>query len=327
MSNIHLVTGGSGFIGSSLVKELVRLNYKVRVFDNDSRGEVGRLQPIADKIEIIKGDIRDKSQVLRAMDGVNCVFHLACVNGTKYFYSKADLVLDVGVKGMCNILDACLEHKVKKFILASSAEVYQTPAEIPTNEQVALTVPDPLNSRYSYGGAKIISEVMAVNYSKYFDQVLIFRPHNIYGPDMGREHVIPELILKIKDLLFNHKSFIPSEINLSIQGNGEETRAFCYIEDVVRGLIILLEKANEKLGIYNIGTMQEVSILEVIAIIEKIINCKINIISSELTLGSTLRRCPDIAKIAKLGYIPKISLEQGIKNALKFYIPQLGIIK
>ncbi len=327
MSNIHLVTGGSGFIGSSLVKELVRLNYKVRVFDNDSRGEVGRLEPIADKIEIIKGDIRDKSQVLRAMDGVSCVFHLACVNGTKYFYSKADLVLDVGVKGMCNILDACLEHKVKKLILASSAEVYQTPGEIPTNEQVALTVPDPLNSRYSYAGAKIISEVMAVNYSKYFDQVLIFRPHNIYGPDMGREHVIPELILKIKDLLFNHKSFIPSEINLSIQGNGEETRAFCYIDDVVRGLIILLEKANEKLGIYNIGTMQEVSILEVIAIIEKIINCKINIISSELTLGSTLRRCPDIAKIAKLGYVPKISLEQGIKNALKFYIPQLGIIK
>ncbi len=319
MSNVCLVTGGSGFIGSALVKRLVHLKYKVRVFDNNSRGQVDRLQSINKQIEIIEGDIRDPKQVLAAMEGVECIFHLACVNGTEYFYSKADLVLDVGVKGMCNVLDAGIKHSVKKLILASSAEVYQTPGIIPTDETVALTIPDPLNSRYSYAGTKIISEIMAVNYSKYFEQVLIFRPHNIYGPDMGKEHVIPQLILKIKDSLQNQNSN-QSEIKLTIQGSGQETRAFCYIDDLVDGLIILLEKSSDRLAIYNIGTMREVSINSIIEIISKTINKNIIIVNEKLTQGSTLRRCPDIGKIAKLGFVPQVSLEQGIKNSLNFYL-------
>ena len=319
MSNVCLVTGGSGFIGSALVKKLVHLKYKVRVFDNNSRGQVDRLQSINKQIEIVEGDIRDPKQVLAAMEGVECIFHLACVNGTEYFYSKADLVLDVGVKGMCNVLDAGIKHSVKKLILASSAEVYQTPGIIPTDETVALTIPDPLNSRYSYAGTKIISEIMAVNYSKYFEQVLIFRPHNIYGPDMGKEHVIPQLILKIKDSLQNQNSN-QSEIKLTIQGSGQETRAFCYIDDLVDGLIILLEKSSDRLAIYNIGTMQEVSINSIIEIISKTINKNIIIVNEKLTQGSTLRRCPDIGKIAKLGFVPQVSLEQGIKNSLNFYL-------
>lgn len=320
MSNIYLVTGGSGFIGSALVKELVRLNYKVRVFDNNSRGKVGRLDPIMDKIEFICGDIRNKEEVLQATKDVSCVFHLACVNGTEYFYSKADLVLDVGVKGMCNIVDACIHNKVTKLILASSAEVYQTPNKIPTDEQVALTIPDPLNSRYSYAGTKIINEIMAVNYSKYFEQVLIFRPHNIYGPDMGLEHAIPQLILKIKNFVHDNQFSMVDKIDLPIQGSGQETRAFCYIDDLVQGLIILLQQATEKLGIYNIGTMEEVSIIQLIQKMEQIINCRINIIPNKLTAGSTLRRCPDLGKITKLGYVPKISLAQGLKNTLDFYM-------
>ena len=319
MSNVCLVTGGSGFIGSALVKRLVHLKYKVRVFDNNSRGQADRLQSINKQIEIVEGDIRDPKQVLAAMEGVECIFHLACVNGTEYFYSKADLVLDVGVKGMCNVLDAGIKHSVKKLILASSAEVYQTPGIIPTDETVALTIPDPLNSRYSYAGTKIISEIMAVNYSKYFEQVLIFRPHNIYGPDMGKEHVIPQLILKIKDSLQNQNSN-QSEIKLTIQGSGQETRAFCYIDDLVDGLIILLEKSLDRLAIYNIGTMREVSINSIIEIISKTINKNIIIVNEKLTQGSTLRRCPDIGKIAKLGFVPQVSLEQGIKNSLNFYL-------
>ncbi len=316
MSNICLVTGGSGFIGSALVKKLVNLNYKVRVLDDNSRGRLDRLQGVLEQIEVFNGDIRDPKAVLDAMENVTCVFHLACVNGTEYFYSKSDLVLDVGVKGMCNILDASVKKGVKKLVLASSAEVYQSPATIPTDETVALTIPDPLNSRYSYAGVKIISEIMAVNYSKYFEQVLIFRPHNIYGPDMGKEHVIPQLILKIKDLLHKNDS---SEITLTIQGSGQETRAFCYIDDLIQGLIILLEKSSDKLAIYNIGTMEERSIATVIETIGRIINKKITIVGGELTKGSTLRRCPDIGKISKLGFTPKISLEQGIKNSLDFY--------
>ena len=84
-------------------------------------------------------------------------------------------------------------------VLASSSEVYQTPPQVPTDESAPLVVPDPLNPRYSYGGGKIISELMAINYGrKYFERVLIFRPHNVYGPDMGFEHVIPQFALRLK---------------------------------------------------------------------------------------------------------------------------------
>ena len=189
MSSI-LVTGGSGFIGAGLVKALVKAGHAVRVLDDNSRGAMRRLQEVAGGIEFIPGDIRDSAAVTRAVHGMDEVHHLAFVNGTEFFYSAPELVLDVGVKGMINVIDACRSEGVRSLILASSSEVYQTPPHIPTDESAPLTVPDPLNPRYSYGGGKIISELMAINYGrKFFDRVLIFRPHNIYGPDMGWEHV------------------------------------------------------------------------------------------------------------------------------------------
>ena len=102
-------------------------------------------------------------------------------------------------KGMINVIDACRAHGVGRLMLASSSEVYQTPPQVPTDESAPLVVPDPLNPRYSYGGGKIISELMAINYGrKFFERVLIFRPHNVYGPDMGCEHVIPQFALRLK---------------------------------------------------------------------------------------------------------------------------------
>ena len=129
-------------------------------------------------------------QVEKATQGMDEVHHLAFVNGTEFFYSQPDLVLDVGVRGMVNVIDACRKHGIGTLVLASSSEVYQTPPKVPTDETAPLAIPDPLNPRYSYGGGKLISELMAINYGrKYFNRVLIFRPHNVYGPDMGWEHV------------------------------------------------------------------------------------------------------------------------------------------
>jgi len=181
-----LVTGGSGFIGSALVKALVRDGHKVRVLDDNSRGAARRLTEVAADIEFIGGDIRDAAAVARAAEGMDEIHHLAFVNGTEFFYSAPELVLDVGVKGMINVIDACRARGIGKLILASSSEVYQSPPQVPTDEHAPLSVPDPTNPRYSYGGGKIISELMAINFGrKFFDRVLIFRPHNVYGPDMG----------------------------------------------------------------------------------------------------------------------------------------------
>ena len=138
-----LVTGGTGFIGSALVIRLVHEGYRVRVLDNQSRGRARRIANVIDDVEVVEGDVRDAETVDRAAKGVDSVAHLAFVNGTEFFYSQPELVLDVGVRGMINVLDACLAHGVPELILASSSEVYQTPPKVPTDESVPLAVPDP----------------------------------------------------------------------------------------------------------------------------------------------------------------------------------------
>ena len=136
MKKKYLVTGGSGFIGSALVKKLLDEGHSVRVFDNNSRGNLRRLEDILDQIEFIEGDIRDLDQVNRACKGIDSVCHLAFINGTKFFYEVPELILEVGVKGMMNVLDSCISNNVPELIVASSSEVYQTPEKVPTDEDV-----------------------------------------------------------------------------------------------------------------------------------------------------------------------------------------------
>jgi UDP-glucose 4-epimerase len=189
-----LVTGGSGFLGSALVRRLVQEGARVRVLDNHWRGRPRRLADVADHIELVTGDIRDAECVGRAMEGIDCVAHLGAINGTRYFYEEPELVIDVAIRGTLNVIDACRRHGVRDLVVASSSEAYQSPELIPTPENVPLVVPDILNPRYSYGGSKLAAELIAFNYGRTgFDRVVVFRPHNVYGPDMGFEHVIPEL--------------------------------------------------------------------------------------------------------------------------------------
>jgi nucleoside-diphosphate-sugar epimerase len=170
-----LVTGGSGFIGSALVKALLAQGESVRVFDDNSRGSLRRLDGVEQDIEFVRGDIRDADAVAEAMRGMDEVHHLAFINGTASFYSAPDLVLDVGVKGIINVIDACRRHGTGTLVLASSSEVYQSPPLVPTDESAPLVIPDPLNPRFSYGAGKIISEMLALNHGrKHFERVLIF---------------------------------------------------------------------------------------------------------------------------------------------------------
>lgn len=310
MSKKYLVTGGSGFIGSALVKALVKQGQKVRVADNNFRGSLRRLEEVLDDIEFIELDIRDPEAVARACIGVDSVCHLAYINGTERFYTQPELVLEVGVKGMLNVLDGCRAAGVGELVLMSSSEVYQTPPVIPTPETVPLIVPDPLEARYSYGGGKIISELLAVNYGRQgFSRVMIIRPHNVYGPDMGFEHVIPQFALRLRDLIT--QSGTDNVIPFPIQGTGEETRAFIYIDDFVDGMGTVLSEGRH-LEIYHIGNPHESSIREVAQSVAKAMDVKIEIQAGELLPGSTLRRCPDVSKLSALGFTPQTSLEQGV---------------
>lgn len=311
-----LVTGGSGFIGSGLVKALVHSGAQVRVLDDNSRGSPRRLTEVERDIEFIGGDIRDAAAVDAAAKGVDEVHHLAFVNGTEFFYSQPDLVLDVGVRGMVNVIDACRKQNVGTLILASSSEVYQTPPHVPTDESTPLTIPDPLNPRYSYGGGKLISELMAVSFGrKYFERVLIFRPHNVYGPDMGFEHVVPQFALRLKALADAQRA---GRLRFEIQGSGQETRSFCFIDDLVAGVMVMRAKG-EHLGIYHIGTTEEVAIAELARRVARVAGREIELVPGTLQAGGTLRRCPDISKLARLGYKPRVPLDEGLKLTLDWY--------
>jgi nucleoside-diphosphate-sugar epimerase len=311
-----LVTGGSGFIGSGLVKALVMAGHHVRVLDDNSRGSPHRLAEVANDIEFTAGDVRDAAVVEQAMQTMDEVHHLAFVNGTEFFYSRPDLVLDVGVRGMINVIDACRKHDVGRLLLASSSEVYQTPPKVPTDETAPLSVPDPLNPRYSYGGGKLISELMAINFGrKYFERVLIFRPHNIYGPDMGWEHVIPQFASRLDAAAKKHRS---GKLRFEIQGTGKETRSFCFIDDLVAGVMLMLEKGVH-LGIYHVGTAEEITIAELAGRIAAASGREIDLVPGTPAAGGAERRCPDISKLAGLGYKPRVPLSEGLKPTLDWY--------
>lgn len=311
-----LVTGATGFIGSALVRALVRDGHRVRALDDESRGSRHRLSEQESEIEWIEGDVRDADTVVRAVKGVDAVCHLAAVNGTEFFYTRPELVLEVAVKGMINVLDACIENGVGELFVASSSEVYQTPPEVPTDESVPLSIPDPRNPRYSYGGGKIISELLTVNYGrKKLQRAVIFRPHNVYGPDMGWEHVIPQFALRMKEICRQTQGMI----TFPIQGSGTETRSFVFIDDMIAGLLKVIEKG-EHLGIYHIGTDAEVTIKELAQEVATYFGREIQIAPGPLQAGSTLRRCPDIKRLRALGYTPVISLKQGLAATIPWYI-------
>ena len=312
------VTGGAGFIGAYLVRKMVSQGYEVVVIDNFMRGTPERLKLVEGKCEVKTADICRLDQLIEATKGCSAVFHLAAINGTENFYKIPDKILEVGVKGVFNVMDACYANGIKELVIASSAEAYQDPETIPTPENVILKVPDPSNPRYSYGASKLISEVIAFNYYRdHFTKLQIFRPHNIYGPDMGTKHVIPQFVLRLIDLIKLNPG-TDGVINFEIQGDGLETRAFCYIDDLVDGLLTMYEKGGHR-EIYHLGNPEEVNILEVVDALFANTDNKYKIATTPLTAGSVKRRCPDISKAKLLGYQPKISLKEGVSRTFNWY--------
>ena len=300
-----LITGASGFIGNALYARLKNENYNIIGFDNFFRGKNLKNQ------SIIKGSIFDKKILKKLIRKSDIIIHLVAINGTRNFYNIPDKVFEVSMRGTMILYD-CLNEigdKNKKILLASSGEVYGEPKKIPTDEKVSLVVRDIFNNRYSYGGGKICQDLIArYLISKVVKECIIFRPHNVYGPNMGFDHVIPELMRKS----------LKAKNKITIEGSGKETRSFCYIDDFLNGLIILIKKKINGFNIFNIGNDYEISINNLTKLIIR--NSKKNLLiqNKKLRNGSSKRRCPDIKKIKKLGYKPIVNLETGIEK-MKIY--------
>lgn len=317
MASRAVVTGGGGFIGAYLVKRLVKDGWNVAVVDTMVRGDAGRLADVADQVEFFSCDVRDEDSLTRAFKGADVVMHLAAINGTENFYKFPELVLDVGIRGVVAVVNAGRAAGVPDLVVASSAEVYQTPAIVPTPETIPLTLPDSLNPRYSYGGSKIATELISFNYAQtHYHRVQVFRPHNVYGPDMGRKHVIPQFILRAAAGLDAGRG---SAVPFQIQGDGSQTRAFCFVDDVVQGILTMYAHGGHR-EIYHIGNDEEVSIRDLALRVGKSIGLELEIHPGDAPDGGTPRRCPDITKMRKLGYQPAVDLDTGLERTVAWYL-------
>jgi UDP-glucose 4-epimerase len=311
-----LVTGGAGFIGSALTRRLSAGGHDAIVLDDMSRGSPARLH--GTRCEIAYGDVRDRGAVTRAMHGCDAAAHLASLQGTALFYADPRTVLDVALRGILNVLDACERTGCGRLLLVSSSEAYQEAAVIPTPEDVPLTVPDPRNPRYSYGGGKIASELAALAWARagILNQLAVARPHNVYGPDMGREHVIPEFCLRMNELTAAQPDGV---IPFRIQGAGTETRSFCWIGDAVSQLVLLLKTPPGTRLICNVGSMDEHSAADVAYAVAGCYGRDIKIEPGILTPGSPLRRLPDTAVIDALGAPPRTPFADGLAATVSWY--------
>lgn len=310
-----LVTGGTGFIGSHLVRALSLRGDKVRVLDNDSRGSRNNIGDLVNKIELCFGDIRNPETVRSAMKGIHTVCHLAAINGTENFYKYPNDVLEVAIKGAINVVDACRAEGVKEILFFSTSEVYHNPPRLPADEKVPLLIPDNMNPRYSYSAGKIASEMLLLH-SHHFDKVRIIRPHNIYGPAMGHAHVIPQFILRLNDLV---KHYPHGNIPFKIQGTGQETRAFLYISDLTAGTLKVMDEA-PPITVVHLGSEEEISIEQLAFKIAEFFGRSLLIVPGKLAEGSPSRRCPDIALAKTFGFSPRIRLEEGIRKTIGWYL-------
>lgn len=310
MRNI-LITGGAGFIGSSLADKLITdpENYVVLV-DNLLTGSKQKLpNQHFDRWRFIKCDVniyRDISQVMLSIP-FDYVFHYAAMVGVKRTQENPVQVLD-DMKGIENILKLCKNTNVKRVYYSSSSEVYGEPVEFPQNEDTT-----PLNSRIPYAVVKNVGEVFLKSYKKEFGlNYTIFRFFNTYGPKQQTDFVISRFISKA--LKSQH---------ISIFGNGSQSRTFCYVDDNVDACVNyfnqqVLGNINED-EIINIGNNNEISILELANKIIEITNSKSNIaFLPPLPEGDMLRRLPDITKMKKILNRDFISLDEGIRKIIDF---------
>jgi dTDP-glucose 4,6-dehydratase/UDP-glucose 4-epimerase len=306
-----LVTGGRGFIGARLVDHLVSQGADVRVLDDGSRGRA-ELPP---EVEALEGDVRDAEVVRAACRGVDAVAHFAAVQGTRNFYELPDVVLDVNLRGVLNVAQACAAEEVSRLVFSSSSEVYGIPAEFPTPESAPLVVPDPANPRWSYSASKIAGELVVVHAARRHGfEYVILRYHNVYGPAMGYDHVVPQFISR----LLNGEEF-------TVQGDGTQRRAFCYVDDVVGPTATALAVAKAANHIFNIGNpAAEHSVNELVAALERVGGRAITPRYVPFEQGGTDRRLPDVRQAQLiLGLRPTVMLEEGLRRTYDWYASRL----
>ncbi|MBI5884332.1 MAG: NAD-dependent epimerase/dehydratase family protein [Elusimicrobia bacterium] len=311
-----LVTGGAGFAGSHVVEELLRRDHTVRVTvaDDLSSGRRENLRSVYKKVRFVRGDLRELENAMTACRGQSAVLHLAArVWGVEYNQKHPASMFRDNVLLAAQVLEAARSCEVERFLMTSSVCVYPREAAIPTPESEGFAgTPEPTNE--GYGWAKRMGEFMARAYHREYGlKVAIVRPANAYGPrdhfESEHSHVISALIRRVAR----------GEDPLKVWGDGSQTRSFLYVDDFARGIVDACERCAESEPI-NIGAPEEVSIRSLAETIVKLSGSKVRLeFEPSQPSGQARRACDTTRAREVLGFVPKVSLEEGLKKTIEWY--------
>jgi len=298
-----LVTGGAGFIGSHLVRELISLGYEVRVLDNLSRGSLENLGEALNEVELVIGDVRDPEVTARAVSGVDAVVHLAALVNVEESVRLPELYTEVNLMGTLNLAKA--SRRVDSFVFSSSASVYGDPVKVPIPEA------HPLSPKSPYAASKAAAELYVKTYSNLYGfRYVILRLFNVYGPRQPRSYsgVVVEFVRRA----------LRGEPPI-IYGDGEQTRDFIYVSDAVKAVVAALR--SKVSGVYNVGSGTPTKILDLAYAVLRVAGAEnLRPRFGGVRSGDVKHSVADISKaVHELGFRPAVSLEAGLRLLVDFY--------
>jgi len=307
--NLSLITGGAGFIGSNMVRFLLEKGHEVRVLDNFETGKQENLSEVSDHIDLIEGDIRDDKIVRRAVANATTVYHLAALGSVPRSIEEPETTHNVNVTGIFNMLQASKEAGVKRFVFASSSAVYGESSVMPQHEQLPIAPISP------YAASKAIGEIYCkAYYETYGLETICLRYYNVFGPRQDPNSQYAAAVpLFVSALMRNQPP--------TIFGDGEQTRGFTYINNVMQANYLAAQASKTTGEAINISTSNAVTVNTVVKTIKTLLDK--NHIDPEYVPprpGDIKHSLADINQAkALIGYEPLISFEEGMTLAIDWY--------
>jgi nucleoside-diphosphate-sugar epimerase len=303
-----LVTGGAGFIGSHIVRRLVNDGAVVRVVDNLSTGHAAQLKDLQNSIEFIEADLAADCVSDSVVKGVDCVFHQAAIPSVQRSIKDPRGTNRANVSATLNLLESCRKVGVRRFVYAASSSAYGDTEVLPKTEAMS---PNPLSP---YALQKLVGErYCKLYYDLYGLETVSLRYFNVFGPDQDPSSeysaVIPKFINK---LLANEP--------LTVYGDGEQSRDFTYVENVVEANMLALNATEACGGVYNVGCGERISLNGLIRLLEEIIGVKASLTYAEAKAGDVRHSLADITLARhRLAYEPKIMVKEGLRRTVEAF--------
>jgi nucleoside-diphosphate-sugar epimerase len=305
MPRIVLVTGGAGFIGSHLVHRLLGDGARVRVVDNLSTGKVVRLEALGSKIEFLNGDLAEESVARNAVEGVDYVLHQAAVPSVQRSVVDPIATNRANVTATLNLLEACRKTKVRRVVYAASSSAYGDTEVLPKSEDMP---PSPLSP---YALQKFVGEQYCRLYNDLYGlETVSLRYFNVFGPgqDPHSEYsaVIPKFITRLM-----------AQQPITMHGDGEQSRDFTFIENVVEANLLALKAADAPGQMCNIGCGVRISLNQLVTLLEKELEVTAQVVYGPAKAGDVRHSLADIGRAKTiLEYNPKITVEEGLRRTV-----------